>query len=319
MDRKPCFICGHQEAQYFSLGSLDGHLIKCPTCGEFEISGTLQALPFESEDLENYILSAVIREATYTGQPRIRLLRGNLENYRTSRRLPSSLSGKLDKILLFIYHSTAIAGEYQTINVHDDYPIGYCVNEAEFDYLLEILSQRGLIESRRQGFDRDDWGQQIWQGNEIAVRLTVEGWERVDNIKKQMPRLGNQCFVAMCFDEELRAIYEEGIAPAIRDTDYSPLRIDHKEYNGKICDRILVEIKQSRLVVADFTEHRAGVYFEAGYAAGLNIPVIWTVREDQINGCHFDTRQYNHIVWKDAVDLKEKLQLRILATAPLSS
>lgn len=295
-----------------------GSITKCPTCGEFEISRSLQAMPFEGEDLENYILSAIIREANYTGQPRIHLLRSNLDNYRTSSRLPSSLSGKLDKILLFIYHSSAIAGDYQPINLHDDYPIGYCVNEAEFDYLLDILSQRGLIESRKQGFDRNKYNELIWQGNEIAVRLTVEGWERIDDIKKQMPSLGNQCFVAMCFDEELRAIYDEGIAPAIIETGYSPLRIDQEEHNGKICDRILVEIKQSRLVVADFTEHRAGVYFEAGYAAGLSIPVIWTVREDQINECHFDTRQYNHIVWKDAADLRAKLKLRILATTPLS-
>jgi len=59
---------------------------------------------------------------------------------------------------------------------------------------------------------------------------------------------------------------------------------------------------------------RGGVYFEAGFAMGLGIPVIWTVRKDQIEQVHFDTRQYNHIVYDSPEDLKQKLCNRIRAT-----
>jgi hypothetical protein len=52
----------------------------------------------------------------------------------------------------------------------------------------------------------------------------------------------------------------------------------------------------------------------AGFAMGLGIPVIWTVREDQIGQVHFDTRQYNHIVYDSAEDLRKKLHNRIAAT-----
>ena len=34
------------------------------------------------------------------------------------------------------------------------------------------------------------------------------------------------------------------------------------------------------LVVADFTGHRGGVYFEAGFARGLGIPVVWTCHKE---------------------------------------
>jgi nucleoside 2-deoxyribosyltransferase len=61
---------------------------------------------------------------------------------------------------------------------------------------------------------------------------------------------------------------------------------------------------------------RGGVYFEAGFAMGLGKLVIWTCHEDDVEKLHFDTRQYNHIVWTDATDLKEKLMLRIEATLP---
>jgi hypothetical protein len=46
---------------------------------------------------------------------------------------------------------------------------------------------------------------------------------------------------------------------------------------------------------------------------GLNIPVIWTCNESEVGKIHFDTRQYNTILWKDENDLYEKLKKRIIA------
>jgi nucleoside 2-deoxyribosyltransferase len=125
----------------------------------------------------------------------------------------------------------------------------------------------------------------------------------------------NQAFVAMWFDEIMMAPYEFGIEPAIREAGYQPLRIDQKEHVNKIDDEIISEIRRSRFLVADFTSEpersRGGVYFEAGYALALGKPVIWCCRADRINEVHFDTRQFNHIVWEEATDLKVKLKNRI--------
>jgi hypothetical protein len=77
-------------------------------------------------------------------------------------------------------------------------------------------------------------------------------------------------------------------------------------------DEILSEIRRSRFLVADFTcepgKVRGGVYFEAGFAMGLNIPIIWTCRDGSLKDLHFDTRQYPHIVWKDSADLYSRLK-----------
>ena len=56
------------------------------------------------------------------------------------------------------------------------------------------------------------------------------------------------------------------------------------------------------------------MYYEAGFAHGHNIPVIFTCFADAIDHVHFDTRQYNHIVWTDADDLRIRLAQRISAT-----
>lgn len=93
-----------------------------------------------------------------------------------------------------------------------------------------------------------------------------------------------------------------------------PVRIDLLQHNEKICDKILAEIRSCQFIIGDFTLQRAGVYFEAGFAMGLGRPVIWTCREDDFENTHFDTRQYNHIVWDTPEDLREKLTNRIRAT-----
>jgi hypothetical protein len=89
------------------------------------------------------------------------------------------------------------------------------------------------------------------------------------------------------------------------------LRVDRVEHVGKIDDEIIAQIRRSRFLVADFTGHRAGVYFEAGFALGLNLPVIWSCSRDHIPELHFDIRQFNCIDWSKPDELADRLQNRI--------
>ena len=122
----------------------------------------------------------------------------------------------------------------------------------------------------------------------------------------------------MWFDGSMSEAYDKGFRPAIEDTGYRAVRIDREDYNHKIDDEIIAAIRRSRFLVADFTEGqsgtRGGVYYEAGFAHGLNLPVIFTCRKDAIEKVHFDTRQYNHIVWETPEELRDKLAKRIAAT-----
>ena len=144
--------------------------------------------------------------------------------------------------------------------------------------------------------------------------LTVSGYERLAVLASyRTPSM--RAFVAMWFDPSMHHVWEEGIRPGISAAGYEPIRIDQAEHTNKIDDEIVAEIKRSRFVVADFTQGRGGarggVYYEAGYAHGLNIPVIFTCRSDVLCAVHFDTRQYNHIVWDTPQELCERLTKRI--------
>lgn len=119
----------------------------------------------------------------------------------------------------------------------------------------------------------------------------------------------------MWFKPSTQDAYDQGFHRAIFNSGYDPLRIDKKQHVNKIDDEIVGEIRRSRFLVADFTcepgRVRGGVYFEAGFAMGLSIPVIWTCRADSFDDLHFDTRQYNHISWKEPADLYDQLKARI--------
>lgn len=167
----------------------------------------------------------------------------------------------------------------------------------------------------------------------VDLVISPAGWQRIEQLQHVTPD-SRQGFVAMWFSPKTEAIYRDGIGPAIKDAGYKPNRIDLVEHNNKVCDEIVAAIRRSRFVVADFTagcckgcdgcQHaadcrdkvrpRGGVYFEAGFAKGLGLEVIWLVRQDQVDQVHFDTRQYNHIVYEDAEDLRVKLRNRIAAT-----
>ena len=141
----------------------------------------------------------------------------------------------------------------------------------------------------------------------------MKGWERTEKLRESGSE-SKFCFVAMSFARELDDIYNNGIVPAITDSGYTPKRVDLEEHNQKICDCIIKEIRASKFLVADATFQRPNVLFEAGFAYGLNRPVIWTCRQGTRIEDIFDTRQYFHIIWENAEDLKRRLYDRVMAT-----
>ena len=155
---------------------------------------------------------------------------------------------------------------------------------------------------------------------DLDARIYVE--ERTRELGRS-----RQGFVAMWFDDSTKAAYECGIKPALEAAGYEALRIDRKDFVGGVVDEIMAEIRKSRLVVADFTTSpesgaRGGVYFEAGFAYGLDIPVFLTCRKDRTEAVHFDIGHLNRLEWETSEDLRKQLQNRIeavLGRGPLSS
>ena len=86
-----------------------------------------------------------------------------------------------------------------------------------------------------------------------------------------------------------------------------------------INDKILADISRAQFVVADFTHHPNGVYFEAGFALGLGKLVIWRCRLDEFrpDRVHFDTQPYNHIERSDILERTLRIVLKFWDARPI--
>ncbi len=192
-----------------------------------------------------------------------------------------------------------------------------CTSQEDLEFLIKYLKKYELIESLVNYYPY------------IILRLTLEGRLRLEEINKSKTnsqkvtleevsrdqKESSMGFMAMWFDPSMDQAWEEGFEPGIREAGYEPMRIDQKQHVNKIDDEVRAEIRKARFVVADLTGDRGGVYYEAGFAHGLSIPVIFTCREDCLGKIHFDIRQYNCIIWKeeDLKKLHEDLTNRITA------
>ena len=221
------------------------------------------------------------------------------------RKHPLTVSERADRLLGFIAEQSGIVGT--NVDVPPDDPATLAWSESisgyEVFFLLQYLEERNWIKGI---FTLDGY---------FSGMVTVEGYGRIADQATNVD--SSQAFVAMWFDDSMNEACQNGIEPGIEDAGYKPFRVDRKEHINKIEDEIIAEIRRSRFIVADFTQGdsgpRGGVYYEAGFAHGLGLSVIFTCKEGDVDKLHFDTNHYNHIVWSTPEDLREKLRNRILA------
>lgn len=190
--------------------------------------------------------------------------------------------------------------------------------DEELDFLTDYLAGQGWIKKEDERIKDIKVGLVALTSELYSFRVEVPGYSRIEEIITNPD--SSQCFVAMWFDDSMNEVYEKGFIPAIEAAGYTPLRIDKDPgVIGKIDDAIIAAIRRSRFVVADFTHGDSGargsVYYEAGFAHGLSLPVIFTCHKDMMGKVHFDVNHFNHILWEpeNPEELREQLTDRIVA------
>ena len=207
-----------------------------------------------------------------------------------------SVSERLDHALEYVASRTPYAGAEVTVVPDDAIPLTWSSNDQEVSFLLRSLQSLGYLHWRAT------------TEREIVV-LAAAGYRRLEELGGYSAQ-NKRVFVAMSFDESLDAIYDDGLRPAITAAGFEPVRVDRGHHGDRIDSKILLEIRKCRALVADATLLRPSVFYEAGLAEGFGKPVFWTCREKMIEDKElpFDTRQFPHTGWKDAEDLRRKLQ-----------
>jgi nucleoside 2-deoxyribosyltransferase len=275
--------------------------IQCPRCGLFNLSSqALKEVRISKEEIP--LISGWIRQ-----HENCRLRAENLANLRT---LPMPTVGeKAEKVILHFARKYPKPGdgipESEAFGLHAQ-AVAWSANDGELMYLIRDYltdEKQFLRPSNRPGLSVP------------CEMITPKGWAYIDSLRVENVQ-SSRGFIAMWFDNSMDSACL-AIEQAIREAGYTPHRIDRKHHNNKIDDEIIADIRRSKFVVADFTGHRGGVYFEAGFAKGLGLEVIWLCRKSDFKELHFDTRQYAHIDWEEqnlpelTVNLKNRIEATI--------
>ncbi len=297
-DTRKCFLCD-DEARIQKFEFIH-YAVECNTCGTYKIHhdvvgnidrGYLEKPVYNGDKIRHIEEDAKGLEDALVllrGYIQTCILNGDKPRYIDPALLEElqlkgkpNLEERLELILKKLKKDTKDFGEF--VGVDKSYKdLSYSDSDNNFGALVLVLEQRDLVK-----------GTKIKAGY-IDLQLTAKAF----SILEEKNKYSKNVFVAMSFSDALNTVYEQAIKTGVENAGYIPIRVDKTEHADKICDRIIAEIKKSRFIIADFTEHKNGVYYEAGFAQGLGLKVIWTCHEDDINALHFDIQQYNCITWQ---------------------
>lgn len=334
-----CPICYERIAESFETQSGTLLLYKCQRCGEYYIDRILVGLNKSAWYDVRHLASAWVKRENKSGA--IPVFGKNARGFAdvdssewwsgqfSYLGLPETTSEKMNALLVaFGEHTKGNYNARFSLSLKFVPEIG-AKNLEEIEGLTLFLLQAGYLNS-------------VGSKDVGIYRISASGWLHIDELRRFTAKT-NSAFVAMWFDSTTMK-YREAVLAAISYCGYKPLIIDQQEYNDFIMNQVISSIKQSRFLVADFTSRpeiekdgkvrsgvRGGVYWEAGMAYGLGMPVIHTCEDhkDSFNRIHFDVNQYNTIFWKPeelVVNIRpldrsypdpnfaEKLSARILAT-----
>jgi hypothetical protein len=143
-------------------------------------------------------------------------------------------------------------------------------------------------------------------GSALEYQLKAAGWKYFDDLSRRVVN-SHGAFMAMKFGESvLENALTNCFQPAAKRASFALKPLNQQPSAGLIDNQIRAAIRASRFVVADLTHDNNGAYFEAGFAEGLGIPVIYTCEATKFKAhkTHFDTNHMLTVPW-DSSNLEQ--------------
>lgn len=292
-----CPLCHQSDGvALHQVHSRDMADFECPRCGSYYLDPlVLSELTGRLKD-KLHVLSGVIRSHTERGNKTTEITGLTVDDLIASAPVPRTIPEYVDRLLLYLAARVNRPWHKLTFQKERNYPLLFMRDANDMNGFTLHAATLGYLEAHPGG----EWS------------FSPAGWERMELLRDAQPR-SHQAFVAMWFDDSLTDAWTNGLKAGIEDSGFfKAVRSDREEYLGKVDDWIIAQIRLSGLLVADFTGNRGGVYYEAGFAMALGLPVVFTCREDHMKDVHFDTNHFPHIVWTTPEDLRAKVNDRIV-------
>ena len=121
-------------------------------------------------------------------------------------------------------------------------------------------------------------------------------------------------FIAMEFgDPQLEKIVANQIKPTIRRSFNVEVNTARDIAQAGLIDEIIRDqIRKAKFLLSDLTNGNNGAYWEAGFAEGVGVPVIYTCEKGvfEEESTHFDTNHLTTVMW--SIDQLDKFQADLI-------
>jgi hypothetical protein len=304
--KKKCVLCdqlAHYDDSFDSLTVL----YDCGNCGLYSIDidlvGSAETL-FKKSELA--LISHIIGRQKEKWDRKFRIDVKWMKKAIKSYSLPKPKT-MLDNFILWLGKKLDAYGAHHDFKTLSNIvaEIG-ALNENSLYLIVEEAQNRGLINRAitAHKFDSGEIGVVITG----SLVLTFKGWEYFEAL--DAGEIDSKlAFMAMPFgDDDLDKVFIEYWKPSVEKAGFFLERIDERPAAGSIDDRLRQKIRRSAFLVCELTNANNGAYWEAGFAEGAGIPVIYTCKKENHNkDSHFDVNHHLCIIWNDTnLDIKSK-------------
>ena len=272
-------------------------IFDCPRCGSYSITSTAEATLPRMLDQDPVIRRSLMSHALRRmqrpdGEP-AKVDEYNCESFWDRGRLPTPQE-MADTLILWIGNQQRAPTEYVGAT-HNEIggTIGLPVT-AKGDLFNWTWLNEQLIDSRLY-----DWDTPLTTPNRVFFQLTMAGWHKYETLKKVAIE-SRTAFMALKFGQaDLNKVVAECFRPAVARTGFELRLLTDRQPAGLIDDQLRAAILASRFVISDLTHGSHGAYWEAGFAEGLGLPVIYTCEKGawEAQKTHFDTNHMVTIIW----------------------
>jgi hypothetical protein len=288
-----CLVCKNRYGGECNLIDPTGDFTDqiCTNCGRYRLSGTVRdTSKFKNmNDMERAALTHQLQ--IHQGRETIPFVTTDwLDNFLKNSRLPSP-SRQAASIIKFV-------GDYMMKTGNPvDFPLNlYAIIGSPNPEFTSELTRELIDQKYLQAMVSDAIGSDTIIQD---AKLTLAGWEKYEEVAqgRNASRVG---FIALKFgDLTLDQLLAQTIKPAVKELGYDLNDLRDVAQPGVIDNILRDTIRQSLFVLVDLTHDNSGAYWEAGFAEGLNKPVLYLCEQTKFNEkkTHFDTAHCTTVIW----------------------
>ncbi|MBI2634736.1 hypothetical protein HYW82_03670 [Candidatus Peregrinibacteria bacterium] len=318
-----CPFCQNLPAELRKIPSKDVYVATCRLCGNYKVTEEfckwsriedVNLIIRKSDEAEKYPigdiqgaihernLDEVIPFIGWDSTPESEFM--NIKEFMQSVQIPQNPSQKIDKLLENLDNaSNSKIGKNLGLNLDMGGKWCYASDRTEFLFILNAAKERKYFSEAE--FSKTN--------EKYFIVLSVKAWDRIEETKK-VNRKSKQGFIACWFTDPPNP-NNQAIVDGIKNAGYEAMILQGKHFPETVISKALGEIKKSRFVVVDLTGERKSVFFEAGYALGINIDVLFVVEKEYWDAnktsLEFYVKNYNIKAYSSPAELQEIVETAI--------